>query len=285
MDSGGSSGRLRRELGVPALGDLRRCILALASENPDVAALCTLFEYRFPDQGNLQGHSLGNLLLAAMVENAGGLQEGINEAKRLLGVRVGAVLPVTLQHCELEAVLKDGTALKGEHALDQRGASPIAVDTLYLRPSAQANPDSIRAIQQAEAIILGPGDLYTSLIPNLLVEGIAESIVSARGQRIVVGNLICKPGETDHYKLSDHLLEVLRYLGTKKPLDAVLIHDKDPSVVMPAGVEAVEPDLDACRSLARRILVRPVALVDEPGRHHPYQTAAALMEILQNNQD
>ena len=284
MDGGGSSGRLREEMGLPALGDLRRCLVALASSRPRTAALAALFEHRFPDQGALQGHSLGNLLLAAMVQRAGGLQEGVVEAARLLGVRKGAVLPVTLQNSDLVTTLQDGTVLEGEEALDLRGASAVAVDQVSLRPPVRANPEVVQAIRRADAIILGPGDLYTSLLPNLLVEGVAEAVRTARGQRIVVGNLVRKPGETDEYRLSDHLREVLRYLGTQEPLDAVLVDGSTEPAAPAFRAMGVETDPEACRRLVRRIVTQPVAQEEQPGRHHPERTAAALREFFQSNE-
>jgi uncharacterized cofD-like protein len=174
--------------------------------------------------------------------------------------------------------LQDGTVLEGEEALDRRGPSAVAVERISLRPPVQANPEAVRAIRRADAIILGPGDLYTSLLPNLLVEGIAEAVRTARGQRIVVGNLVRKPGETDRHRLSDHLREVLRYLGTQEPLDAVLVHGREGSAAPAMGVET---DPEACQGLVRRIMERPVAQEEQSGRHHPERTAAALMQLLQ----
>ena len=271
MDSGGSSGRLRRELGIPSLGDLRRCLVALADHSPGTLALADLVEYRFEGEGALAGHSLGNLLLVALMRQSGGLEAGVQRMAQLLSAR-GTVLPVTLQSVELCAVLRDGTVLEGEAAIDRRGASTVGVERIYLKPEAEANPKAVEAIREAQVIVLGPGDLYTSVLPNLLVRGIAEAICAAPGRKVFIGNLVTKPGETEGYKLSDFLLEALRYLGLKQPLDVVVANAEL------AGGSPVEIDAEACRDLARRILVRPVAGEDDPWRHHPDRTAQAILE-------
>jgi uncharacterized cofD-like protein len=281
MDSGGSSGRLRRELGGPALGDVRRCLVALAGEGHLEALLAQAFEHRFAGPGPLEGHTVGNLILARLAQRLGGLEAAVEEAGRLLGVS-GAVHPVTLGDARLVTTLEDGTVLQSEAALDTRGASPIGVRQVALRPPVPANPRALAAIHEADAVILGPGDLYTSLIPNLLVQGVPEAVRASQGMRVFVGNLATKPGETEGYKLSDFLRELLRYLGTDEPLDAVLVDSSGPPrAPMPGGSRPVEADLDACRSMARRILPRPVAREDQPWLHDPEPTATALLKLLE----
>jgi uncharacterized cofD-like protein len=283
MDSGGSSGRLRQELGVPALGDLRRCLVAQADHGSGAATLAGLFEHRFESKGPLDGHSQGNLLLASLMQTHGGLQGAVDAAAELLGV-TGAVLPVTLESAELRATLMDGTVMEGEAALDQRGASPVGVRRVDLDHAASANPRAITAIQEADAVILAPGDLFTSLLPNLLVDGMPEAIRSCQGRRIYVSNLATKPGETDGYRLSDFVREINSYLGSDEPLDLVLAQRGEQaspsSIPLPEGYAPVEADVKGCREVARLLVLRHVARDDAPGLHDPTRTAQAIMELL-----
>ena len=284
MDSGGSSGRLRQELGVPALGDLRRCLVALADRGSRTAALAELFEHRFNSDGPLDGHSLGNLLLASLMQTRGGLESAVDEAAELLGVS-GTVLPVTLETADLHATLTDGTVLLGEAALDQRGPSPVGVRRVALNPAVGANPRAVTAIQEADAVILAPGDLYTSLLPNLLVDGMPGAIRASRARVIYASNLATKPGETDGYRLSDFLREIISYLGGDEPLDLVLAEgggQAGPTAVpLPEGYAPVEVDVEGCRELAGRLVLRHVAREDAPGLHDPGPTAKAIMELLE----
>ncbi|SVC53886.1 uncharacterized protein METZ01_LOCUS306740, partial [marine metagenome] len=218
MDNGGSSGRLRQEFSVPALGDIRRALVALANDE----ALGELSEYRFRGRTPLNGHTLGNLTLLATLLKHGGIEEAIERVGKLLGVS-GTVLPVTLDCVDLCALLKDGRTLMGETSIDLRGQNSVPLEQVFLSEPASSNPRAINALNQADAIVLGPGDLYTSVIPNLLVSGIADAIQASDAKRVFVGNLVNKPGETEGYKLSDFLDEVLRYSGLVDLLDAVIV--------------------------------------------------------------
>ena len=283
MDSGGSSGQLRRELGVVALGDVRRCLVALAGDVGLESRLALLFERRLVSGSPPRDDSQGNLLLASLMRTRGGLEEAIEEAGRWLGV-VGAVAPVTLESAELVTTLADGSTLEGEAALDLRGPSRVGVSRIDLRPRVSANPRALEAIHRADAVILGPGDLYTSVLPNLLVEGMPEAVRASRGRIIYVGNLATKPGETDGYRASDFVRELLAYLGMDEPLDALLLDGGGPagsSRAAPSeGYVRVEMDVEGCREMARRVVVRPLAREDAPALHDPARTAAAIMEVL-----
>ena len=285
MDSGGSTGRLRQEFGIPALGDIRRCLSALAV--PDAATtelFRDLMEYRFRGDAALGDHSLGNLVLAALVDKAGGLEEGIRTAAGLLGLRA-AVLPVTLASTNLVGVLQDGAILEGEAAIDQRGAHAVGVRHVLLYPQVDANPRAVEAICRADVVVLGPGDLYTSILPNLLVHGIPEALRATRAAKVFIGNLVTKPGETEGYRLSDFLRETLAYVDTNEPFDLVLAD----SVGAPAPADADHPsagspavvvDAEACAAFARRLVVRPLASDDAPWLHDPQRTGRALVEAL-----
>ncbi len=283
MDSGGSSGQLRRELGVVALGDIRRCLVALAGDAGLQSRLALLFERRLVSGSPPGDDSQGNLLLASLTQTQGGVEEAIEEAGRWLGV-VGAVAPVTLESAELITTLADGSTLEGEAALDLRGPSRVGVRGIDLRPRVRANPRALEAIHRADAVILGPGDLYTSVLPNLLVEGVPEAVRASPGRIIYIGNLATKPGETDGYRTSDFVREVLAYLGRDEPLDALLLDGGGPAgssrEALPAGYVRVEVDAEGCRGLARRVVVRQVAREDAPALHDPARTAAAIVEVL-----
>ena len=250
---GGSTGRLRQEFGIPALGDIRRCLSALAAPDAATELFRGLMEYRFRGDAALGDHSLGNLVLAALVDKAGGLEEGIRTAAGLLGLQA-AVVPVTLASTHLLGVLQDGAILEGEAAIDQRGAHAVGVQRVLLDPQVDANPRAVEAICRADVVVLGPGDLYTSVIPNLLVRGIPEALRATQATRVFIGNLVTKPGETEGYRLSDFLRETLGYVDTAEPFDLVLAD----SVGAPAPADADHPsagspavvvDAEACAPL------------------------------------
>lgn len=219
-DDGGSSGRLRAELGVLPPGDLRNCLAALADTE---TLMNEVFEYRFQQGQGLAGHSLGNLLLVAMSEMLGGYEKGIQEISKVLAVR-GQVLPATLSHEILCAELKDGTIIEGETEITKNGSQGIR--RVFLRPG---NPmpvaESLKAIKKAEAIILGPGSLYTSIIPNLLVEGVVDALLKSRAIKIYICNVMTQPGETDHFTAYDHLKAIIEHCGVN-PIDYIIVNNQ-----------------------------------------------------------
>ncbi|MQF83083.1 YvcK family protein [SAR202 cluster bacterium AD-802-E10_MRT_200m] len=273
MDSGGSSGRLRKELGIPALGDLRRCLVAMSNEGQDRQTLSGLLEYRFNSTGVLGDHCVGNLLLLALVEQCGDLVEALELLGRQLSI-VGKVLPVTVESVSLCAVLEDGNILYSESEIDLRGPSSVGIQEIYLDPVPKATPQAIQAIQEAQAIVFGPGDLYTSLLPILLVDGISEAIKRSSAQKVFVSNLTTKPGETDNFKLSDFMKETLRYLETDQLFDAIIVNDG----MIPN--ESIQADLEACSQLAHELIVKVLADSNHVGRHDPDITALAILESI-----
>ncbi|HLB23579.1 MAG TPA: gluconeogenesis factor YvcK family protein, partial [Dehalococcoidia bacterium] len=207
-DDGGSSGRLQRELGVLPPGDIRKNIAALADAEP---LMSQLFEYRFSEGEGLEGHSFGNLFIAAMTHVAGNFEEAVRETSRVLAVR-GQILPATLHSLTLCARTDDGKIIRGESAITEHGH----VKEIFLDPSpfaaAQANPDAIRAILQADMIICGPGSLMTSVMPNLLVEGIRRAIEVSSALKVYVCNVATQHGETDSFSVSDHFTALKEHL-------------------------------------------------------------------------
>ncbi|MDO8482305.1 MAG: YvcK family protein [bacterium] len=226
-DSGGSTGQLRKELGVMPWGDIRQCLMGLSYTVP---ALCELFNHRF-DKGSLKGHNVGNIILAALEKVGGSPEAAIAEAARLLNVR-GEVLLVSKQPTTLSAELHDGSKIVGEHEIDEpitKKRSPIK--RLTLSP-AEANPRVLNAIGRADAIILGPGDLFTSTFPNLLVPGVAEAIAASPAKKILITNIMTKLGQTDGFNASHFLSVVNEYLASGKTagsIDTVIVNTEAPS--------------------------------------------------------
>jgi uncharacterized cofD-like protein len=284
-DDGGSSGRLRDEFGHLPPGDVRRCLLALSSDSSP--ALRRLFEYRFDRGQGLGGHNFGNLLLTALTELTGRSDLAIAEAGRLLGVK-GEVLPVTLSDSRLFAELEDGTILRGETHIDIRAEGLTGkIARIFLEPRATAYPKALAAIHKADAIVIGPGDLYTSVLPNLLVAGIPSAVISAPATRIYVCNVMTKHGETDGYRASDFVREVQRYLGASWSLDHVILNDTLglPQNLLDRYAEEqafpVAADVEQVRQLGPCPHVRPVASASNLLRHDPDQLANAILKLIE----
>src|SRR5947209_5801866 len=277
-DSGGSSGRLRDEFGYLPAGDVRRCLVALAADDHMNLLLRKLFEYRFDRGGDLAGHTFGNLLITALVSLTGGMDQAIIEAARLLRVE-GQVLPVTLGHSHLYAALADGRTLEGEAAIDTRQET-TPIERVYLDPPAEATDEARDAIMQADMVVIGPGDLYTSLLPNLLVDGIREAIASSPAATVYVCNVMTKHGETDGYGASDFLRVIAQYLG-EGVMDAALLsyYESLPRDVLQRYREEhsspVSIDQEQCHRYVPRLIVRPLAAAGTLVRHDPDRLAQA----------
>ncbi len=284
-DSGGSSGRLREELGHLPPGDLRRCLMALASDSPESNLMRQLFDYRFSTGDGLNGHSFGNLLLAALTEVTGDTITAIDEAARILGIR-GTVLPVTLTRSTLCARLVDGSELTGESAIDLRNDRlDVAIDYIHLDPKAYVYPPVLDAIAEADAIILGPGDIYTSVLPNLLVEDVAQAINDSDAMKIHVCNLMTKPNESAGFRTSDFLALLMEYLGTSQPLDFLLANNTPAPLRLlqryaAEGQHPVAVDEPASLTMVGRIVQRPLLAPGVFIRHNPTALAAAIMELV-----
>jgi uncharacterized cofD-like protein len=207
-DDGGSSGRLRCELGVLPPGDVRNCIAALAEAEP---LMTNLFQYRFSDGSDLAGHSFGNLFIVAMSGVVGNFEEAIKQTGRVLAVR-GQIIPSTLVDITLEARTEDDLTIQGESSITD---SPSRIKQVYLRPSnPQACPEAIRAILEANMIVLGPGSLFTSVLPNPLVDGIRQAIKASSAVKVYLCNVATQPGETDGFTVGDHLRVLESHVGT-----------------------------------------------------------------------
>lgn len=206
-DDGGSSGRLRRELGVLPPGDLRNCIAALAEAEP---LMTRLFQYRFDEGSGLEGHSFGNLFIVAMSSVTGNFEEAVRETSRVLAVR-GQILPSSLSNVTVHARTNDEQLISGESNITSNGKG---IREIFLQPAhVQANPEAIRAILEADMIIVGPGSLLTSVLPNLLVDGIRQALTISHAAKVYVCNVATQEGETDAFAVSDHFDTLVSHIG------------------------------------------------------------------------
>lgn len=222
-DDGGSSGRLREEMGILPPGDIRNCIAALAD---DEDLITKLFQYRFKNGEGLEGHSFGNLFLTALCAITGDMVRAVRESSNVLNIR-GVVLPATLDDMKLAAEFEDGRIVKGESNIPEAKGR---IKKLFTNPEiCHALPEVITAINDADLIILGPGSLYTSVIPNLLVYGIVEAIEHSHAKKIYVCNIMTQPGETDNYSVASHVNALINHSKGRKILDAVLVNDVLPN--------------------------------------------------------
>lgn len=277
-DDGGSSGRLRQALGVLPPGDFRNCIAALAD---DEALTTQLFQYRFPngDAAGLDGHSFGNLFITAMAEVTGSFERAVLESSNVLAVR-GRVVPSTLQSVTLLGDLREEAErlnrVSGESRITAAGGT---IERVYLEPDdAPAYPGAVRAILDADLIVAGPGSLYTSILPNLLVREIAQAIAASRARKVYVCNLATQRGETDGYSVGDHVAALERHVGVG--LFPVVLANNDMRFAnrLPAGVEMTRLEVPA--DAAYRLYTAPLADPRQPWRHDSEKLARSLIGLL-----
>ncbi|HUD04910.1 MAG TPA: gluconeogenesis factor YvcK family protein [Patescibacteria group bacterium] len=291
MDNGGSSGKLRDELGVLPPGDVRQCLVALAKSS---RLLREMFNYRF-EEGGLRGHTFGNIFLSTLTKTTGSMKKAIEEVGKILRIH-GRVIPVTYAKSDLCIELIDGTVIEGETHIDEveKREKRAKIKRAFLKPAVRANPDAKKAIKEADAIIIGPGDLYTSIIPNLLVEGIQAAIKKSKAKKIYVLNLMTKYGQTTKHTAKDHVGDLKQYVG-KDQLDVVLVNKKMPKKAAVAWYKGfdehpVQDDLDGEMEfrVVRKNLIKDVILGFSPAdtlkrsiiRHDSEKLAKAIMEIL-----
>jgi uncharacterized cofD-like protein len=278
-DDGGSSGRLRQELGVLPPGDVRNCLAAVADTS---SPFRQLLQHRFEGPHELAGHPVGNLLLAAMSQITGSFPEAVDRLGAMMGLR-GRVLPSTGENVRLRAEMDSGEILKGETAIVARR---LRIRRLSLEPSPRPVPDVLRALVNADGIVIGPGSLYTSVLPSLLVEGIASTISGVNAVRIYVANLMTEPGETDGYTLGDHLRVIRAHVGYDL-FDYVLVNRRalDPEAAARYAAQGSRPvvcdDVRECTGNAE-VVERDLA-IDCTGhkiRHDSGMLARAVRELI-----
>ncbi len=290
-DSGGSSGKLRDELGVLPPGDIRQCLVALSGSSK---LLRDMFNYRF-EEGGLKGHSFGNIFLSTLEKNTGSMKKAISEIGKILRIK-GDVVPITFsKSANLCVLLADGKTIIGETHIDvvEKIEKRAKIVKAYLEPEARLNEDAKTAIEQANYIIIGPGDLYTSIIPNLLVNGAATTVKSSKAKKIFVMNLMTKYGQTTRYSAKNHIDDLEKYLG-KNVVDFILINSKRPhkktlSWYEEYGEHPVANDLkDGNYEVISKNLIRDVIVKADQNdvlrrgiiRHDPQKLAKEITKII-----
>lgn len=279
-DDGGSSGILRSELQIPPPGDIRNVLIALADVEP---MLSRMLQHRFQTGNGLAGHSLGNLILAAMKEITGDFVLGIRELSRVLAVR-GSVLPATNHSIVLKALMEDGTMVEGESKIPQAGGK---IKRVFIEPAhAEPLPEAIEAIRRADAILVGPGSLYTSIIPNLLVGGVAEAVTESNAVKIFICNVMTQPGETDNYSVSDHLQAVYDHVGSHL-FDYVIVNDGEipPQVQLKyaeKGAKAVHLDLEEVTRRGYRVIADKLVLFRTYLRHDAAKLSEHIYRLVES---
>jgi uncharacterized cofD-like protein len=277
-DDGGSSGRLRQEHSIIPPGDIRNCIAALADEEQ---LITELFQYRFKSGPGLEGHSFGNLFLTAMCQITGDMFSAIKESSKVLNI-AGRVLPSTLDNIKLAAEMTDGTVVIGESLIPEAKGKIARLKCIPDCP--KTIPEVIDAIQCAELIILGPGSLYTSVLPNLLIDEIAQAISKSKAPKLYVANIMTQPGETDGYTVGDHVQAILDHCAYPNMINGVIVNNWLPEGLLEKylnhGYQPVELDRERCASLGVQVVEK--LLVDEGEhqvvRHNPAQLARAIVQ-------
>ncbi|KJS14504.1 MAG: hypothetical protein VR69_17400 [Peptococcaceae bacterium BRH_c4b] len=278
-DDGGSSGRLRGDLGILPPGDIRNCLVALADKESMMEAL---LQYRF-NTGELAGHNLGNLLLAALNDVAGGFHQAVQGMSRVLAIR-GRVLPATLQDVRLGAEFSDGAVVWGESSIPKYGRR---IRRIFLEPEdCFPLPEALSAIEEADAVVLGPGSLYTSIMPNLMVRGIGDALARSAAIKIYVCNIMTQPGETDGYTACEHLKSIITHAG--KVVDYIVINTADIPAPVKAryrreGAARVLPDAREIEKLGVRVVPGDFLAQGDVARHWPERLAETIIRLTLTN--
>lgn len=276
-DDGGSSGRLRREFDVPPPGDIRNCMVALSE---DEALLSKLFQYRFPAGRGLKGHSFGNLFLTALSRITGDFAHAVRVSSEVLAI-VGRIYPSTVANVTLEARLEDGTVAVGESRISK---SRARIEQVALRPpDCRPLEETVQALADADLITLGPGSLFTSVIPNVLVRGIPEAIRQSPAVTAYIVNLMWQPGETLHFTAADHVCALLRHAPELR-LDYVVVNTQPVSEPMRRKyarqrARPVEVDYDRLERLGLTIVARDLLEETDKVRHNPASLADVVLAL------
>ncbi len=281
VDDGGSTGKLRSEFGILPPGDVRQCLIALSEES---ALIQRLFQFRFT--GSLDNHNFGNLFHLALSELTGSEERAIFEMSRILKIS-GRVVPVTLENVRLNAELEDGTRVSGETNIDLPKHNPsLRISKIFLNQHAKANPKALQAISEAKFIIVSSGDLFTSTLPNFLVQDVAQAVANAEARRIYVCNLMTKHGETTGFTATDHVREIHKYLG-RQCLDVVIVNSGKPSPTQAAeyaeeGSFPVEYNIESLLAEGvRRVVESEVMSGHSLIRHDSNKIAWELFKLIQ----
>jgi len=277
-DTGGSSGRLRDELDILPPGDIRNCLVALADAEP---LMLQLFQYRFENGSGLKGHSFGNLFITALSKVTGDFDKAIKESSKVLAIR-GHVIPSTLEKVSLVGEFFDGAVLKGETNITGRG---MPIKRVWLEPeNCHATPESLDAIENADVIICGPGSLFTSVLPNLLISEILQKILSSEAKKFYVANVMTQPGETDGFSVFDHLESLIRHTDPRL-VDTVFVNtDPVPENLLTKyqsqNASQVRIDIEKIRERGYEVVEGSMVKFGEQVRHDPELLAKLMFEKL-----
>lgn len=279
-DEGGSSGRLRRDFRILPPGDIRNCLVALAG---DETLFARLFDYRFKSGVGLRGHSFGNLFLTALTHVTKDFAKAVQVSSEILAVR-GEIFPSTLSDVHLQARLKDGRMIYGESRITK---TSVPIEKLYLMPSrCKPLPEALAAIRDADLITVGPGSLYTSLIPNILVRGLAARMARSKALKLYIGNLMTQPGETRRYTAADHLRALHEHAG-RKVFDGMILSRSRFSESMRRRYAAhrAEPvlnDVEKIEALGVRPILADLLAKGQVARHDAQRLARLLLSLAAN---
>ncbi len=284
FDNGGSTGILRDEFGMLPPGDLRRSLVALAPETGNGTTLRDLFTFRFEEKSSLQGHSFGNLFLQALTAISGDEISAVKKASELLGIK-GTVLPISIDDSQLCAILENGKIIKGETNIDiPKHDGNLKIKKIYLEPEATIYREAYEAIIAADIVVIGPGDLYTSILPNVLVRGFVEAAKKSKAKFVYVANIMTKWGETNDYAASDFCAAILPYLKKKKfdfvlcnntSLKPILIKKYESEKAIPIFVDSKE-----LRKYTKKIIEKDLVYQSDVVRHDAKKLAAAIVALV-----
>ncbi|WP_302162939.1 YvcK family protein [uncultured Fusobacterium sp.] len=280
-DDGGSSGFLRKEFDMPAPGDLRNVMVALSNVEPLTEEV---FQYRFKEDSFIGGHPLGNLLIIAMKELTGDIRTAVDRLRKLFNIK-GKILPATTEKVILMAEKENGKIVEGESHIPVIGEK---IKRVYYKDEVEAPEENLKALEEADLIIFGIGSLYTSIIPNLLLKGIKESLKKSKAKKIYICNAMQQPGETDGYTVSDHIKAINDNIG-EGIIDSVIVDPRDiPKDILERyksmNSDKVELDREKIKEYNVELIERDILEIDSKGmvRHHPYKLSAIIYSLIDN---
>lgn len=280
-DDGGSSGFLRKEFDMPAPGDLRNVMVALSNVEPLTEEV---FQYRFKEDSFIGGHPLGNLLIIAMKELTGDIRTAVDRLRKLFNIK-GKILPATTEKVVLMAEKENGKIVEGESHIPVIGEK---IKRVYYKDEVEAPEENLKALEDADLIIFGIGSLYTSIIPNLLLKGIKESLKKSKAKKIYICNAMQQPGETDGYTVSDHIKAINDNIG-EGIIDSVIVDPRDiPKDILERyksmNSDKVELDREKIKEYNVELIERDILEIDPKGmvRHHPYKLSAIIYSLIDN---
>lgn len=280
-DDGGSSGFLRKEFDMPAPGDLRNVMVALSNVEPLTEEV---FQYRFKEDSFIGGHPLGNLLIIAMKELTGDIRTAVDRLRKLFNIK-GKILPATTEKVVLMAEKENGKIVEGESHIPVIGEK---IKRIYYKDEVEAPEENLKALEEADLIIFGIGSLYTSIIPNLLLKGIKESLKKSKAKKIYICNAMQQPGETEGYTVSDHIKAINDNIG-EGVIDSVIVDPRDiPQDILvrykSMNSDKVELDREKIKEYNVNLIERDILEIDPKGmvRHHPYKLSAIIYSLIDN---